>query len=74
MFSRTGRPIFSAYFLLRIDGLVDASPPADRAERLCPGGSDIDLFRYGKSMIDLDAKVAHRALDLRMAKQELHGS
>jgi hypothetical protein len=27
------------------------------------GGSDIDLFSYGKSIVNLDAKVAHRALD-----------
>ena len=39
-----------------------------------PGASDIDLFRYGKGIINLDAKVAHRALDLGVAKQELHGS
>src|SRR5712671_599577 len=37
-------------------------------------GSDIDLFGYSKSIINLDAKVAHRALDLCVAKQELHGS
>ncbi len=35
--------------------------------------SDVDLFRYGKSIIDLDAQVAHRALDLRVAKQKLDG-
>jgi hypothetical protein len=32
-------------------------------------GSDIDLFGYGKSIINLDAKVAHRTLDLGVAKQ-----
>ena len=42
--------------------------------RLCPGGSDFDLFRYDKSIIDLDTKVAHRTLDLCVAEQELHGS
>jgi hypothetical protein len=42
--------------------------------RLVPGGSDIDLFDYGKSIINLDAKVAHRALDLGVAKQELYSS
>jgi hypothetical protein len=35
---------------------------------------DIDLFGYSKSIINLDAKVAHRALDLGVAKQELYGS
>jgi hypothetical protein len=53
-------------------GIGEIDP--DRVGRLCPGGSDFDLFRYGKCIIDLDAKVAHRALDLGMAKQELHGS
>jgi hypothetical protein len=37
-------------------------------------GSDIDLFGYGKSIINLDIKVAHRALDFRVAKQKLYGS
>ncbi len=37
------------------------------------GGSDIDLFSYGKSIVNLDAKVAHRALDLGVSKQELYG-
>jgi len=46
----------------------------DRVGRLCSGGSDFDLFRYGKSIIDFDAKVAHRTLDLCVAKQELNGS
>ena len=53
-------------------GIGEIDP--DRVGRLCPGGSDFDLFRYGKSIIDLDAKVAHRALNLGVAKQELHGS
>jgi len=37
-------------------------------------GSDIDLFGYSKSIIDFDAEVAHGALDLGVAKQELYGS
>jgi hypothetical protein len=32
-------------------------------------GSDIDLFGYSKSIINLDAEVAHGALDLGVAKQ-----
>ena len=35
-----------------------------RAGLLCPGSSDVDLFGYGKSIIDLNAEVAHRALNL----------
>ena len=49
-----------------------------RAEQhALPGGSgasNIDLFRYGKCIINIDTKVAHRALDLGVAEQELYGS
>ena len=46
-------------------GIVD-SGKLTRAETIGSArrGSDIDLFGYGKSIINLDAKVAHRALDL----------
>jgi hypothetical protein len=46
------------------------------AERnaLCPGSSDIDLFRYGKGVIDLYAEVTHSALDLGVAEQQLDGT
>ena len=43
-----------------------------RAGPLCPGSSDVNLFRYGEGIIDLDAEIAHGALDLGMAEQELH--
>jgi hypothetical protein len=48
----------------------------DRAERdkLCPSSSDIDLFRDGKGVINLNAEVAHGALDLGVAEQQLDGS
>jgi hypothetical protein len=45
---------------------------AGRASLLCPGTSDINLFRYGKGIIDFDAKVPDGALDLGVAKQELY--
>jgi hypothetical protein len=32
------------------------------------------LFRYRERVIDLDAKVTDRALNLRMAQQELDGA
>jgi hypothetical protein len=32
-----------------------------------PGTSDIDLFGYGKGVVDFDTKIAHRALDLLMS-------
>ena len=33
---------------------------------LCPYRSDVDLFRYGEGIIDLDSKVTDSALDLIM--------
>ena len=49
-------------------GIVD-SGKLTRAETTGSArrGSDIHLFGYGKSIINLDAKVAHRALDLSVA-------
>jgi hypothetical protein len=44
-----------------------------RACLLCPGSSDVNLFRYGKGIIDLDAKVPDGAFDLGVTEQELHG-
>jgi hypothetical protein len=46
-------------------GIVD-SGKLTRAETIGSARrrSNIDLFGYGKSIINLDAKVAHRALDL----------
>jgi hypothetical protein len=41
---------------------------------LCLGNSDINLFRYGKGIIDLDAKVPDGAFDLCVPEQELHGA
>ena len=44
-----------------------------RACPLCPGISDINLFRYRQGVIDLDAEIPHRAFDLGMPEQELDG-
>jgi hypothetical protein len=46
---------------------------AGRAFPLCPGSSDVDLLCDGKGIIDLDAEVPHRAFDLGVTKQDLHG-
>jgi hypothetical protein len=35
--------------------------------RLCPCSSDINLFSYGKGIIDFDAEIPHGALDLCMS-------
>ena len=42
-----------------------------RACPLCPGISDINLFRYCQGIIDLDAEISDRAFDLGMPQQEL---
>jgi hypothetical protein len=44
---------------------------AGRAGPLCPGISDINLFRYCQSVIDFDAEIADRAFDFGMSEQEL---
>lgn len=44
------------------------------ADRPCPEGSNIDLLRYGKGVVNLNAEVANRALDLGMAEQQLDGT
>src|SRR6476620_519439 len=45
-----------------------------RACPLCPGISDINLFCYGQSIVDLDTEISDSALDLSVAKQELDGA
>src|SRR5215471_3155507 len=42
-----------------------------RAFPLCPGISDVNLFRYRERVINLDAEVSDGTLDFRMAEQEL---
>src|SRR6267154_5820752 len=42
-----------------------------RACPLCPGISDINLFRYCQGVIDLDAEIPHRAFDLGVPEQKL---
>src|SRR5215510_4734789 len=44
-----------------------------RACPLCPSTSDVNLFRYCDRIVDLDAKIAHRTLDLSVTEQELDG-
>jgi hypothetical protein len=41
---------------------------------LCPGFSDVNLFRYREGIIYLNAEVSDSALDLRVTQQELHSS
>jgi len=44
-----------------------------RARQLCPGISDVNFLRDLDRIVDLDAEIADSALDLGVAKQELHG-
>ena len=46
---------------------------AGRACPLCPGISDINLFRYCEGIIHFDAEISDRALDLCMSEQKLDG-
>jgi hypothetical protein len=45
-----------------------------RACPLCPGISDIHLLGDRQGIVDLDAEVADRALDLRVTEEQLHGA
>ena len=45
-----------------------------RACLLCPGSSDVNLFRNGEGIIDLDTEVPDSAFDLGVTEQELHGA
>ena len=40
---------------------------------LCPGISDINLFRYCEGIINFDAEISDRAFDLCMSEQKLDG-
>ena len=41
---------------------------------LRPGCSGVNLFRYRSRVVDLDPEVSDGAFDLRVARQELHGT
>jgi hypothetical protein len=42
---------------------------AGRACPLCPGISDVNLFRYFQGVIDLDAEISDRAFDFGVTEQ-----
>jgi len=44
-----------------------------RACPLCPGISDINLFRYCQSIVYFDPEISDGAFDLGVAKQKLDG-
>jgi hypothetical protein len=43
-----------------------------RACPLCPGISDINLFRYRQSILHLDAEISDGTFDLGVAKQKMN--
>ena len=43
-----------------------------RPSALRPTRSDVDLLGYRQSIVDIDAQIAHRALNLRVAKKQLN--
>ena len=45
-----------------------------RACPLCPGISDVDLFRYRERVIDLNAEVSDGTFSFCVTEQELHGT
>jgi hypothetical protein len=51
--------------------VADSAEKVGQSERqLCPYTSDVNLFRYRKSVIDFYGEISNGALDLR--EQELH--
>ena len=40
-----------------------------RAGPLCPGISDVNLFRYGQGIIYFDTQISHRAFDLGVVEK-----
>jgi hypothetical protein len=52
---------------------ADMASPEGRAGALPrPSRSDFDLLRYRQSVINIDAQIAHRALNLRVPQQKLN--
>ena len=45
-----------------------------RACPLCPGFSDINLFRYCQCIVYFDPEISDRAFDLGVAKEKLDSS
>ena len=45
-----------------------------RACPLCPSISDVNLFRYGKRVVNLNAQISNGAFDFCVAQQELHSA
>src|SRR5258708_2528749 len=68
-FSSLGAPEVWRLLITAVCGHPSDLARGGRAVPLCPGRSDVDLFRDGEGVIDLNAEVAHRALDLLVPQQ-----
>ena len=68
-------PLFFAKFVQCMSSLLAQICRcwSGRACLLCPGISDVDLFRYCEGIIYLNAEVSDGAFNLGVAEQELHG-
>jgi hypothetical protein len=53
---------------------TSGSRRSGRACRLCPGISDLNLFRYRQSIVHLDAQISDSTFDPGVAEQKLDGS
>src|SRR5579864_6806297 len=55
---------------------IGTTPTIEKAQSpsALPCKSDVNLFRYGKGVIDFDSKIANGALDLSVPKEQLHGT
>ncbi len=45
-----------------------------QSSRSAPRHSDFDLLRYRQSVVDIDAEIAHCALNLRVSEQKMNRS
>ncbi len=52
----------------------NAGSPIGQSMLALPAGSDVNLFSNFQGVIDLDAEIPHRALDLRVAEEQLNGA
>jgi hypothetical protein len=61
-------------FTLKATAKADMVELGGQSNRAAPlaGCSDFDLLRYGQSVVNIDAQISHRALNLRVPKQKLN--
>src|SRR5215471_5022955 len=60
-------------FLIGAASLLRGRGPATTRPRIT-SSLQLDLLRYGKRVVYLDAEIAHCAFQLRVPEKQLHGS